>query len=1537
MKNICIPFGIALLLLLFGTAHTLQAQTCDCTEYIYLNEPVINSILKFQVGAGVPLTEVQGANGAGHWYPGAGASSVLSPHGLSTDLNGNLFIGGGDPVSGFTYQRKFSCDGALSPITPQSIPAFAQNTFSIGNTLYTNMTSNSIAGTINNSAPSAYNTCTGASIGSLCLNGAGYEGGGGDYDNLWGMSYNATTQMVYVTRRFNRAAALGNPAAVHKVWAFTRTQLEAGIAGGPCINPLIITGPNAVVNPGENYLPNLPTAEVFGITSDNAGNMYVVVMENGGVSYVYKYNAAGNLVAAADLGAGARFAIGIVWSETTNRLYTSHFTDDPAVNCISVFDASTLAYLGTAAPNPGLASNNTGKAIGIIKECCPVGLPAAFTKNVCGAVGAKFYLNQEAFSTCGGVVCGSSWSPGSLTGMTFDPCDNSVTITTAGTACGTFTLNIGVVGSTGCAAQASTFTICNNPTLQVTPTVSGCYQNGGSKTTVSVEVSWSNLGVSPTVNDNSDQITVTFGGQTRYINPGAYTSTGGNGTIVSPQVVAFEVNADGSSQIVQVFIGNDYASASCKIQQTGIPLPDPCPSTACASGQTGGTVFNDYNADGIQQAGETVGLLGVTVSAYDCNGNIVGTTTTDVDGNYLFTSIPNGAYPIRVEFSGLPAVYSQGTPNGSDGRTTVQFVSAADCDIDLGVLNPQDYCQANPKIVLPCYVVGDPQHPDSATDGALVGVNYDMAGSNTYYATIPQLGTVWGTAYKKSNNTVYSAAFVKRHSGLGPDGLGAIYQTNIISNTTSLFANVTALGVNLGNISSNTTRGLGAKTDANADPEAFAKAGKVGMGDIDISEDGSTLYFVNLFERKLHSINIANPTTAPGVDIPNPGCNGGEFRPWALKVYQGKVYVGVVCDAGTSQSKSDLRAYVYAYDITSGTFNTTPVFDFPLTYPKGFAIGGTAGLIRTGWYPWTDDFSTLLANGFVSADPVVGGTIIYPTPVLSDIEFDTDGSMVFGFMDRIGMQLGAQQLGVNGTGVFSIAVGGDILRAYSKGGTFVLENNGKAGPASGYGPDNNQGPGFGEFYNDDFSYFGTLAHSENSQGALAIRPGSGETVYTAMDPVSDVANSGGVRKVSNTTGLATGAYTVVSGFGANGLFDKAQSLGDIELSCSSPTYLQIGNYVWVDTDRDGVQDPCESPLPGVSVSLYKIVAGTPTLVAVTTTGANGEYYFTDNTVAGETWLNGATGLLPNMDYKIVFGYNGQTSTAQYTANNLLIGGNNYILTALNVGEGANIDLNDSDASLMAIAGASYPSIDVTTGTVGTVNHTYDAGFWFCQDISSPSAAQSICAGDVGNDITVQTTSNAAGSIRFVRFTTDQMAGAVPSAAEALAIYSGATVGAAVTPTGLANPYTATLTTSAAGWNTLAPGTYYVYAILNPYQGAACRPVQEIIVTIASEVVEAGIPATICRTRTLALSSLGASVTPLGLAATWTTSGDGTFTGGTSYALATEYVPGPNDIATGSVTLTLTSNTVGSPCPVATDAVTITILKVNCGTFPWNGN
>jgi trimeric autotransporter adhesin len=845
--------------------------------------------------------------------------------------------------------------------------------------------------------------------------------------------------------------------------------------------------------------------------------------------------------------------------------------------------------------------------------------------------------------------------------------------------------------------------------ITLTPSVSGCYQSGGaSKATVSVEVSWENATVSPTANDASDAITVTFGGQTKTINPGAYTSSGGNGTIVSPQVVAFEVNADASTQTIQAFFGADYASSTCKDEETGVVLPAACPPSVCTGAELGGKAYADYNADGIKQSGETNGVAGITVTVYDCAGNSQ-TTTTDANGNWRITTALT--YPVRVEFSAIPTLYGQGTLNGTDGRTTTQFIASADCNVDLGVLDPTDYCQSNPKVIVPCYINGDPNDPSGANDVAIVSLDYALSpSSKTGIAKIPDVAAVWGTAYAKRDNSVYTAAVLRRHAGLTNAGLGGIFKTDLATNTTTLFVDVETLGVNLGSIGSNAARGLGSKTAPNQDEEAYAKVGKTGMGDLDISGDGNTLYFVNLFEKKLHSLSTTSPTAAPGVAIPNPGCASGDYRPWGLKIYKGFVYVGVVCDASTG-SKSELRAYIYQYNISTGTFNTTPVLDFPLTYPKGFPWGGDPSI--TGWFPWSDNINDAIALQTPFARTCCassyGDVLMYPQPILSDIEFDVDGSMVLGFGDRFSFQTGNKNFAPNGSATYGLMgssnngysglVGGDILRAYSNGTTFVLENNAKAGPSVGAGSANNQGPGFGEFYNDNFFFNGGLSHAENANGGLALRPGSGETIYVAMDPEDGVGTSGGLRKVSNISGQPTGAITIITGYLEVGLFAKAASLGDLEITCATPTYLEIGNRVWLDTNKDGVQDPCEKGLKNVAVALYK---GT-TKIAQTTTDANGEYYFSSAYKIGAGWIGtGAdTTLLPNTAYKLVFG------EGQLSGTNLNVGNSLLTLTAQDATANNGNDQNDSDAGL--VSGAFC--INLTTGGAGSVNHTLDAGFY----------------------------------------------------------------------------------------------------------------------------------------------------------------------------------------------------------------------------------
>jgi len=71
----------------------------------------------------------------------------------------------------------------------------------------------------------------------------------------------------------------------------------------------------------------------------------------------------------------------------------------------------------------------------------------------------------------------------------------------------------------------------------------------------------------------------------------------------------------------------------------------------------GGTIWNDENADGTQAPGETMVFPGVTVALYeDTNGDgilgegdrLIGTTTTDSSGHYVFTGLPDGNYFVDV-------------------------------------------------------------------------------------------------------------------------------------------------------------------------------------------------------------------------------------------------------------------------------------------------------------------------------------------------------------------------------------------------------------------------------------------------------------------------------------------------------------------------------------------------------------------------------------------------------------------------------------------------------------------------------------------------------------------------------------------------------------------------------------------------------------------------------------------------------------------------------------------------------------------------
>lgn len=147
---------------------------------------------------------------------------------------------------------------------------------------------------------------------------------------------------------------------------------------------------------------------------------------------------------------------------------------------------------------------------------------------------------------------------------------------------------------------------------------------------------------------------------------------------------------------------------------------------------------------------------------------------------------------------------------------------------------------------------------------------------------------------------------------------------------------------------------------------------------------------------------------------------------------------------------------------------------------------------------------------------------------------------------------------------------------------------------------NSGGTAIGSTVTDAFGnyVFNNLAPGTYSVGFTGIPSGfslvSANVGGAAADSTDSDANTGTGR---------TGNYTLVAG-------EKNMSVDAGIFSAANP--YTLGNFVWVDADKDGIQDPSESGIAGVMVILLNS-SGTP--MDTTYTDANGNYKFT-NLAAG---------------------------------------------------------------------------------------------------------------------------------------------------------------------------------------------------------------------------------------------------------------------------------------------------------------------------------
>lgn len=729
-----------------------------------------------------------------------------------------------------------------------------------------------------------------------------------------------------------------------------------------------------------------------------------------------------------------------------------------------------------------------------------------------------------------------------------------------------------------------------------------------------------------------------------------------------------------------------------------------------------GTVFRDFNANGVKDNTATfneIGVGGVTVTAHGTSG-VLGSATTAADGSYSIAGVTGAA---RVEFSNLPAGYYPTAVS----KPVVQFVTAPVTDANLGLNYPSDYVGNPDPVVAVTHQAGggplinawsDPESSASPSSPVVTIFNYSNrnwkmnpdgtaasglgAGVSRLVANV-QTGTIFGATYSPYSKKLFASAFLKRHSGLGTLGSGGIYMINpngtyptsfsdatSTNQTVTAFINLDNLGIQTNDpntssilhVKSNDDRGLPWATFiANNDASAFAQVGRVSLGDLELSEDGRYLFATNLYKKSVVKIDLQNATspqtpTAAQVQefaITPPTCANGEFHPFALKYYRNELYIGSVCDAVTSNNPDDVSFQVIKMNPSTGANST--VFSFG-AYTKAHIYG----FIKK-WDSWLND-------------PTSASTLMQP--MFTDLEMDVDGSLIMGFADRNGHQRGRNNYQPYSNDNEDVVIAGDILRAsYNAAtGVYTLENNGSDGTNTTAGAGNNQGPGGGEFYIGDTQKMPTTSttpweddHKERSQGGLALLPGSGKVAMGTLNP-KGVPWTNGVAWLSNTTGANTQEIFITDRLG------KANGMGDIEILNDIPP-IEIGNRVWLDTDKDGVQDADEAGIAGVSV---KLMQGT-TEIATATTAADGSYVFSSATgTSTASAIYGLTGLTPNTAYTLKFPLT------------VTVGAATYQLTKANSGTNTEIDSNASvTTGDVSVAPSDIPQ-------VGANNYTFDVGY-----------------------------------------------------------------------------------------------------------------------------------------------------------------------------------------------------------------------------------
>jgi hypothetical protein len=627
-------------------------------------------------------------------------------------------------------------------------------------------------------------------------------------------------------------------------------------------------------------------------------------------------------------------------------------------------------------------------------------------------------------------------------------------------------------------------------------------------------------------------------------------------------------------------------------------------------GALGDFVWNDINNNGIQDAGEP-GIPGVTMQLYSTGADnvpggvganadlLIGTVTTDANGYYIFPNLDPAKYfvvatPVTgYSISAKDVANPAGNTKDNDFGVGIapyagKYVSSVftllptsggvtrDMTVDLGIHNNAAINTLN--------TLGDKVWNDVNKDGL------QTAGEAGVANVTARLLTSAGAAV---NNPATGKPYVVMTDANGNYKFVDLVDGDYIVE----FANIPA-GYSFTGLDASGSGAPGSGTDGTNDSDAKMTTGITGVISVDVLSASATSVNIITVDAGI-SQGIAAGTASLGNRVWYDVNNNGLQDATELGVGNVKVELLDALGATVNVSGTATPYVVYTNALGEYLFTGLAAGDYTVRFSR-LPAGYTSSTANTG----TDDLidaDASFAGASVTAT-TTATTAVYTLQTGEDnltvdmgivpaVGTNSVGNFVWNDTNVDGLQT-AGEPGVPGVTVSLYTNGADGLPGTADDVLVAVTTTDNAGAYIFVGlADGNYNIGVGNLPTGAKLTTQTIGTTTGSDADAA----SGRTGTIALDPTS--ISAVGINNVDIDAGITT-------------------------------TTAALGNYVWLDTNGDGVQDATEKGVSGVTVLLYD-ATGTTVLASIIT-DANGKYLF-GNLAAG-SYVVGFSSIPGNLSF-----------------------------------------------------------------------------------------------------------------------------------------------------------------------------------------------------------------------------------------------------------------------------------------------------------------